>query len=211
MKLSKIIFIPCAVLIVSSASVIAQGYLLDKGQSGFGTQIGYAQGPESNILQGTFVGTVSGMVDIGFFFRSTSIDRSSSMNSVGIIYEFYPLRADTTGSPPLNISIFFQYGSSGTENPSSLGFYVFKKVSASENSFMQPYLSLAKSWPFGVDKPGEYIIEFGFTFAGKKGNSKIFSMTPSIAKSKDDIFIGLSAGFTFPLQFQDQKKDEWEF
>ena len=211
MRLSKIIYVPCAILLLSSATVFAQGALLDKGQSGFGTQIGYAQGPESNVLQGTFVGTAVGLIDIGFFIASINNDRRSSQTTVGFITEFYPVREDTNQIVPLNLSIFFQYGSAGADNLGTIGISVFKKMAVSRYSYKQPYLSLAKTWPSGFAERGEFAIEFGFTFAGKKGNSKIFSFTPSIAKSKDDIFIGLSVGFTFPVQPQDQVKEEWGF
>lgn len=211
MRLSKSIVLFCAILILSPSLVFAQGALLDKGQSGFGTQIGYAQGPESNVLQGTFVGTAVGLIDIGFFIGSINNDRRGSRTSVGFITELYLVREDTNQTVPLNLSIFFQYGSAGAANLGTIGISVFKKMAVSRYSYKQPYLSLAKTWSSGFAERGEFVIEFGFTFAGKKGNSKIFSFTPSIAKIKDDIFIGLSLGFTFPLQPQDQAKDEWDF
>lgn len=199
MKLLKTIVLFCAVLILSPSLVFAQADVFQKGESGIGFLIGYADGDRSNTIQGTALGTISGILDFGFFTNSVSRGRSSDRTiTTGYHLGIYPIRENASSKIKINLGIFAEYSNIEGENFEIVGISIFKRLGKS-SSFVQPKASVIKVWPRGFSKPGEMAYQFDFTIAWKNETS-IITITPSLLYGEDATVVGFTAGFAVPLK-----------
>ena len=199
MKLSKIIFLYCAVLMLSPSSVFAQADFFQKGESGIGLLAGYAEGNNSNTIQGAALVTYSGMLDLGIYTSSTSRIRSSRRNSTtGYHLGIYPLRENKSKSIKINLGIFAEYSNINGINYEIVGISMFKRMGGS-SSFSQPKISVIKVWPRGFNQPGEMAYQFDFTLGWRKKYS-IITATASVLKGEDASILGLTVGYAIPFK-----------
>ena len=197
MRLSKIIFLFCAVLILSPSIVFAQADFFQKGESGLGFLIGYAEGDRSNTIQGAAFLTYSGILDVGVYFGSVRLGNSSRRSSAtGYHVGIYPLRESKTGGIKFNFGVFAEHSRIRRDNFNTVGISLFKKMGGASSSFFQPKVSLLKVWQQGSSNTGDLAYQFDFTLGWRKSIS-IITATLSILNGEDATIIGFTAGLTF--------------
>jgi len=200
MKLSKIIFVPCAVLLFSSASVFAQGALLDKGQSGSSFIVGYAKSNSISLLQGSFINTYRGFLDFGISMGSAGRTvRFDDINSFGLHLELIPVRESSiSGGFPLNFSGFGIWTTQKSANSSSYGFggSIFKRANLGEKSFIVLNFAFAKVWPISFESDGEMITSLDLPIVLMLDKKRRFSITPSYFNNGTEKGLGISVGLT---------------
>lgn len=198
MKYSRIIFLFCAVIILSPESVFSQADFFQKGESGVGLLVGYAQSDRSNSMQGALLATISGMLDFGFFTNYIKVGKTwRKIESTGYHLGIYPLRESASKNLKINIGIFAEYININGINNEILGISIFKRL-GDESFFLQPKMSAIKVWPRGVSKPGEMAYQFDLT-AGFFKKSSIITMTTSLLSGEDVTVVGFTAGLAIPF------------
>jgi len=200
MRLSKIIFIPCAVVLLSSASVFAQGSLLDKGENGSSLIFGYTDSDNATITQGSFVVTTKGVIDFGISLGSIDPDGiGDNLNIFGLHLELFPIRESTKSGVPINLSIFGIWTNHDPNNSNSygLGGSLFKKIDLGERGYFVPTFGLTKVWPFGFDNDAVNVTSFDFPLVMKITKKVRISFTASFSSSDEESGTGMFIGVTF--------------
>ena len=208
MKLSKIIFISCALLLFSSASVIAQGNLLDKGESGSSLIYGYTDSDNATITQGSFVVTTKGVVDFGISLGSIDPDGfGDNLNIFGLHLELFPIRESAKSGIPINISIFGIWTNHDPNNSNSygLGGSLFKKFNLGERGYFVPTFRLTKVWPFSFDNDPVNVTSFEFPLVLKITSKVRLSFAWSISDSDVESGTSMFIGITFMGQTKKKK------
>lgn len=199
MKLSKIIFISCALLFLPPASAIAQADFFQKGESGVGFLAGYAEGDGDNAIEGGGLVTFAGILDVGVFFGSVRLGNSSRRaNATGYHIGIYPLRESKTGRIKFNFGVFAEHSKVRRDNFNTVGISLFKKIRGASSSFFQPKVSLLKVWQQGSTNTGDLAYQIDFTLGWRK-RASIITATISILNGDDATIIGFTAGLAIPL------------
>ena len=208
MKLSKIIFISCALLLISSASVIAQGNLLDKGESGSSLIYGYTDSDNATITQGSFVVTAKGVVDFGITLGSINPDGfGDNLKIFGLHLELFPIRESAKSGIPINLSIFGIWTNHDPNNSNSygLGGSVFKKIKLGSQTNFVPGIAYTKVWPFSFDNDPVNVTSFNFPLIVKVTSKVRLSFTWSISDSDVESGTSMFIGITFMGQTKKTK------
>ena len=195
MLLKRILFIVIAFLIPSST--FCQGSLLKRGASGIGFQAGLAGSSEVNTLSGAAILTFGGIVDIGGGVVSASHKgkiRSVNQTYFVFITELYVFREDNPRIP-FTLSLFGDYSMMDETKFGTFGITFYKRGVISKTSFIQPFVTIFKTWSSDVHAPGGF--GFGFSIASTKNHSRIFHLTPSFAIAEGSNAFALSIGYTF--------------
>lgn len=201
MKFSKIIFIPCAILLLSSVSVFAQGSLLDKGESGSALIFGYTETDDATVTQGSLVVTTKGLVDFGISLGSINPDLiDKNFRIVGLHLELFPIRESAKpGGMPINVSLFGIWTNNEPNNNIAygLGGSIFKKLKLDEQFYFVPTLGFTKVWPFGFDFDVVNLTSYDFPLVMKFKNKMRLSFTMSFFTSDEQSGTGFFVGLSF--------------
>lgn len=201
MKLSKIIFLYCAVLTLSPSLAFAQADFFQKGESGVGFLVGYAEGNNSSTFQRTALVTLAGVIDFGV--STSTISRknsSSSIDATAFHLGIYPLRADTSNNININLRIFGEYSSISGEDIGIVGISIFKRSSNMNSFFSQSKFSVIKVlYLSSFSRPSEMVYQIDFTIGWQKKYS-IITATASMLKGEDASILGLTVGYAIPFK-----------
>jgi len=207
MTLSKIIFISCALLLISSASAIAQGNLLDKGESGSSLIYGYTDSDNATITEGSFVVTTKGVVDFGISLGSIDPDGfGDNLKIFGLHLELFPIRESAKSGIPINISIFGIWTNHDPNNSNSygLGGSVFKKIKLGSRINFVPGIAYTKVWPFSFDNDPVNVTSFNFPLIVKVTSKVRLSFTWSFSDSDVESGTSMFIGITFMGQTKEK-------
>ena len=195
MKLSKIVFLFCAVLILSPSFVFAQAEFFQKGESGISMKAGYAGGNNTTEFQVAALGILGGIFDIGVAKSSISSKNSYfSINSTIYHVGIYPLREDESKNIKINLGMFAEFSSVRSQDVGIVGISIFKRSSSVNSFFSQSKFSIIKVlYLSSSGKPSTMAYQIDFTL-GWLQKFSIITVTPSILKGENATIIGFTAG-----------------
>ena len=201
MKLFEIIFLFCAVLILSPSLVFAQADFLQKGESGISMRAGYAEGNDATEFQVAALGILGGIFDFGVAKSSIS-SKNSYFSSNSTIYHVgvYPLREDTSKNITINLGLFGEYSSVRGDDIGIVGISIFKRSSNINSFFSKSKFSVIKVFNLSSSIiPSEMAYQLDFTI-GQQVSTTIIYTTLSFLKGQDATIVGLTAGFAIALE-----------
>lgn len=201
MKLSKIIFLFWAVLILSPSLAFAQADFFQKGESGIGLLIGYAKSNNSSTIKSGALLTLNGVVDFGVFQSSIKSERSPyNINTTGYHLGIYPLREDTSNNIKINLGFFAEYSSIRGEDIGIVGISIFKRSSNLNSFFSQSKFSVIKVlYLSSSNRPSEMAYQLDFTIGWQKKYS-IITATASVLNGEDATILGFTAGLAIAFE-----------
>lgn len=196
MKLSKIVVLFCAVMLLPPASAFAQADFFQKGESGISIHAGYAEGNDATEFQVAALGILGGIFDLGVAKSSISPKNSYfSINSTIYHVGIYPLREDTSKNIKINLGFFAEYSNIRGEDIGIVGISIFKRSSNLNSFFSQSKFSVIRVlYLSSFSRPGEMAYQLDFTL-GRRVSTTIINATLSLLKGQNATIVGLTAGF----------------
>lgn len=191
------------------STVLSQGAILEKGQSGSSFVVGYAKSDNISLLQASFFKTYKGFFDFGISIGSAGKTvRLDDINSFGLLLNIIPVRESSNrGGFPLNLSVFGIWTTQSYVDSSNYGFggSIFKRGKLGDNSFIVFEFAFAKVWSLSSGRNSELITIFELPIVMMLDKKRRLSITPSYFNNGTEKGFGISVGLTFLGKVKDKK------
>ncbi len=178
-----------------------QSALLERGENSIGLGGGLSFTRTISARQANLVGSVAGILDIGYFSGKVSINNTPIDASIyGFFGQVQLVRSNETPNKfPANVAVFVQYSESEARSSTTVGLRLFRRIRNKNSEVTLPGITLARTVPNARNQDAVLSYYIEIPMAKRFGENTMLSLFPSFGVADKQTFVSVALGISLIL------------